>query len=105
VEVFLTTPAKTLGSKPDFFIASLLTGLGGVFTYEMNERLRLLADVAETDDVVITFLRKVAQTPSPHPPLPPTFLLKYLYTVIFVFTSLYSLPFLGLPFQSSLRDS
>lgn len=58
VEVFLTNPAKALGAKPDFFIASLLTGLGGVFTYEMNEQLRRLADVAARDDVVMTFLRK-----------------------------------------------
>lgn len=58
-EVFLEAAAKNLGGKTDYFIASLLTDLGGVFTFEMNRELRKLAETASGDDRVKEFLSNV----------------------------------------------
>lgn len=58
-EALLATPAKNAGKKTEFYISSLLTGLGGVLTFEMNQSLRTLADLAEKDERVMQFLREV----------------------------------------------
>lgn len=57
-EALLATPAKNAGKKTEFYISSLLTGLGGVLTFEMNQSLRTLADLAEKDERVMQFLRE-----------------------------------------------
>ena len=52
----MESAASALGEKVDYFIAALLTDLGGVTTFDMNTQLRHLSTLAAQNDDVLSFL-------------------------------------------------
>eukprot|EP00026_Physarum_polycephalum_P004812 Phypoly_transcript_04836.p1 GENE.Phypoly_transcript_04836~~Phypoly_transcript_04836.p1 ORF type:complete len:501 (+),score=106.57 Phypoly_transcript_04836:466-1968(+) len=56
-ENFLESAADALGEKIEYFMAVLLTDLGGVSTYDMNRLLRNLSEIAANDEAVLSYLK------------------------------------------------
>jgi hypothetical protein len=52
----LEASADALGEKIEYFMAVLLTDLGGVSTFGMNTLLRHLSTIAANDEIVMSYL-------------------------------------------------